>query len=96
MKSKKTETEESPIDNFGPTVNQYNDKIDSFALQAMDSILKGIYSNPLMLVELDKIAKEGNKSLADEVAERSYIIAAVVMRVRKKYIINGKESNDNA
>lgn len=64
----------------------YNEQLDSLASETMQSILIGIYGNPLTLKLLDDAAKDRNKSLADEIAERSYIMAAIMMRVRKDYL----------
>lgn len=66
---------------------EYNDKLDILASTAMGNILHGVYSNPGVLAELGKCAEDNKQSLAMEVAERSYVMATVMLKTRKEYLI---------
>lgn len=66
---------------------EYNDKLDALASTAMSNILHGVYSHPGVLIEINKMAESNRQSLAMEIAERSYVMATVMLKKRKEYLM---------
>ena len=63
----------------------YNEKLDILASSAMSQIIRGIFSQPIMMSDLDKVARDKGKTLAQEIAFLSYEQAAMMMQESKKY-----------
>lgn len=74
--------------------DQYNLALDSLAEKAMHSILRSIYSNPIMLEQMGEIAAENKRPLVDEISDRSYLMAASMLRIRKEYLMQDERSNN--
>ncbi len=75
-----TRVKDSPYD---------NDFVDDLAKEAMKAILQGLYSHPNMLGMMADIAAENKKSVNQEVAERSYLMA--IAMVKRKHEVLKKE-----
>lgn len=67
-------------------MKKYNDQLDEIALQAMYCILRGTYSHPVILQQMDEIALKNNRSITQEISHRSYGMAAIMLQTRKEYL----------
>lgn len=66
---------------------EYNKQLDELAKEAMKCILRGAYSNPIILGQLGQVAIDNKLSIDEEVAERSYLIASVMLKRRTPFLM---------
>lgn len=69
------------------------DQLDDIAKEAMICLLNGTYSHPAILIQMDEVAVKNKRSLSQEIAHRSYEMAAIMLQTRKQYI--GKNGNND-
>lgn len=77
------------------TTDEYNEKLDELALEAMKSILAGAYRNPLVLSMIFDAGQARQIPATQEVAERSYEMAAMMLKLRGKYLMTDDGTSNN-
>ncbi len=68
-------------------VIEYNKQLDELAKEAMKCILNGAYYHPVTLAQLGEIAAQNKVSMVLEIAERSYTMATIMMKHRRKFLM---------
>lgn len=74
---------------------EYNKQLDELAKEAMKCILNGAYSHPVILAQLGDIADQNKVSMIQEISDRSYSMAAVMMKHRNKFLMINKTDSKN-
>lgn len=77
------------------TTEEYNKQLDIIALESLKCILAGVYSNPIILAQLGEMADINKVSVAQEIAERSYVMAQTMLKWRNKFTAKDEGSNND-
>ena len=77
------------------TADEYNKKLDELALEAMKCILGGADRSPIVLSMLFDAGQARQISATAEVTERSYEMAAMMLKYRKQYLMTDDGTSNN-
>ncbi len=74
-------------------IEEYNKQLDILAQEAMKCTLTAAYSHPTILTILNDAAIANNLTIAQEIADRSYVMATTMLKYRHKFLMKNEGSN---